>query len=34
VYDSQLDVVTTVGDLRALAIRLLADQDRLAEEAA
>ena len=34
VYDSQLDVVTTVGDLRALAVRLLADQDRLAKEAA
>jgi acyl carrier protein len=34
VYDSQLDVVTTVGDLRALAVRLMADQDRLAKEAA
>jgi acyl carrier protein len=34
VQDSQLDDGTTVGDLRALAIRLLADQDRLAEEVA
>jgi acyl carrier protein len=34
VYNSQLDVVTTVGDLRALAVRLMADQDRLAKEAA
>jgi acyl carrier protein len=34
VQDSQLDDGTTVGDLRALAVRLLADQDRLAEEVA
>ncbi len=34
VYDSQLDNAATVGDLRDLAIRLLADQDRLAKGAA